>query len=143
MATQMTQIGILLLLMAPVAVQMITPLRRRSYVSRFLRNDDGQLHLGTSYDLLWRMPRRDRRSVLREIRAGLAALPPGRYSFCAWFLSPRKARRLGLIEEPASLWDKLDLAGGYVEILFQQWLITGRVRFFNPFRVRRFRLQAA
>ena len=137
--TQITQIGILLLLIAPVAVQMITPLRRRSYLSRFLRNDDGQLHLGTSYDLLWRMPRRDRRSVLREIRTGLAALPPGRYTFCAWFLS----RRRGFTEEPATLWDKLDLAAGYFEILFQQWLITGRVRFFNPFRVRRFSLRVA
>jgi len=120
-------------------VQVITPLRRRSYLSRFLWKSGGQLHLGTSYDLLWRMPRRDRRSVLREIRSGLAALPPGRYSFCAWFLS----RPRGFTEEPATLWDKLDLAGGYFEILFQQWLITGRVRFFNPFRVRRFSFQVA
>lgn len=125
--------------MAPVAVQFITPLRRGSYVSRFLRNDGGQLHLGTSYDLLWRMPGRDRRTVLREIRAGLAALPPGRYTISTWFL----ARPRGFTEEPATLWDKLDLAGGYVEILFQQWLITGRVRFFNPFRARRFSLRVA
>lgn len=132
---------VVLLLMAPLGVQFISPLRRRSYLSRFLWRSGGHLHLGTSYDLLWRMPRRDRRSVLREIRAGLAALPPGRYSFCAWFLSPRKARRLGCVEEQATLWDKLDLTGGYLEILLQQWLITGRVRFFNPWRVRRFRLQ--
>ena len=130
-------------LLAPLWVQIITPLRRRRYYSRFLWSDGCRVHLGTSYDLLWRMPRRDRRSVLREIRAGLAALPPGRYSACAWFLSPAKARRLGCTEESASLWDKLDLAGGYLEILFQQWLISRRVRLFNPFRVRRLCFQVA
>src|SRR5258706_16479787 len=101
--------------MAPIAVQIITPLRRRQYLSRFLWREGHQLHLGTSYDLLWRMTSRGRRSVLREIRAGLAALPPGHYSFCAWFVS----RRRGLTEEPATVWDKLDLAGGYFAILFQ------------------------
>lgn len=129
-------------LLAPLWVQIISPLRRRQYYSRFLWSDGGRVHLGTSYDLLWRMPRRDRRSVRREIRAGLAALPPGRYSACAWFLSPARMRRLGLTEEPASLWDKLDLAGGYVEILFQQWLISGRLRIFNPFHVRRVRFES-
>lgn len=135
----MAEIGVLLLLAAPLAVQVISPLRRRSYLSRFLWRSGDRIHLGTSYDLLWRMPKRNRRAVLREIRAGLAALPRGRYTVCAWFLTPRP----GFVEEPATLWDKLDLAGGYVEILFQQWLITGRVRFFNPFRVRRYRFQAA
>ena len=89
------------------------------------------------------MPRRDRRSVIREIRKGLAALPPGRYSFCAWFLSPRRAQRLGFVEQQATLWDKLDLACGYLEILFQQWLITGRAQLFNPFRVRRYSFESA
>src|SRR5690349_6078451 len=128
--------------LSPLWVQIITPLRRRQYYSRFLWSDGRRVHLGTSYDLMWRMPRRDRRSVVREIRAGLAALPPGRYSACAWFLSPARMRRMDFIGEGASLWDKLDLAGGYLEILFQQWLITGRVRFFNPFHVRRVRFES-
>ncbi len=136
--TQIAQIGILLLLLAPVAVQVISPLRRRRYVSRFLWTDGRRVHLGTSYDLLWRMPWRDRRGVVREIRKGLAALPPGSYTACTWF----RVQRRGFAEEPATLWDKLDLAGGYVEILFQQWLISGRVRFFNPFRARRYHFQA-
>ena len=143
-------------LLVPLLLQFLTPLLAacgiHRYHSSFLFTvEDRQgihLHLGTSYDILWKLRSANRRDVRREILLGLRRfcnrIPPhARISVCTWFLSPKKMRRLGFTEERAPLWEKLDLAGGYLEILLQQFLLTRRLRFFNPFTIPCFSITAA
>lgn len=145
----------LAVLLAPLLVQLVNPVLSATgahrYHSRFLYTVEKEclhLHLGNSFDILWKMGRASRREVHREILAGLrnlcATVPPSaRITLCTWFLSPRKMRRLGFTQEQASVAEKLDLAGGYLEILFQQFLLTRRLRFFNPFTASRYSIQVA
>src|SRR5437899_29712 len=96
--------------LAPLLMQIVTPLLAAGgmhrYYSRFLYatgRKSIQVHLGNSFDILWKFRRshhwKIRREIWREILAGLrgvcATVPPeSRITFCTWFLSPRKMRRL-------------------------------------------------
>jgi hypothetical protein len=117
------------------------------------------LHLGTCYDVLWRlMPRRRPGERLfltmhRELYLGLCAFcarvergeiaPETTLTTSSYFLTPRQMSRYGFTEAPVPLGKKLAFLVGYPEVLLQQWLITGRLRFYHPFRIRFFRATAA
>lgn len=116
------------------------------------------LHLGTSYDVLWRLlptvqPGESRvRALHREIYRGLGALcreiREGRVAAktevhaCSYFLSDRRMTDLGFRKGPAPLLTRLNFLLAYPEVLLQQWLISGKLQFFNPNRVRFFRTTA-
>jgi hypothetical protein len=142
-------------LLMPLWQQLATPMlratTRRRYLSRFLftvtHGGKAAVHLGSSFDLLWKLRGATVRQIAREIRAGLDRMagempPDAQLTVATWFLSQRKMRRLGFTEEPATWSEKVEAAGGYLEILFQQWLIQRRVRLFNPLAIRRYVISA-
>jgi len=163
----------LMLLLYPVACPAFyyaaTPVAARlrlwRYLSAYLilhrksRRGPLALHLGTSYDLVWRLlPRRKPgervlRALHREIYRGLAEfcsevqsgkIPPATVvTTCSYFLTAPQMTRLGFTESPAPAAIRLNFLLAYPEILFQQGLISGRLRLYKPAQVRFFHTTAA
>jgi len=112
------------------------------------------LHLGTTYDILWGLMVRRRRgealfqTMHRELYTGLhrfcerverGEIPrETRVIACSYFLSSKQMARYGFRNAPTSWSQRLSFIAGYPEVLAQQLLITGKVRFFNPLTVRAF-----
>jgi hypothetical protein len=146
----------------PIVVYVSTPIgtcfRAWEYLSGYLllhRPAPGAplaLHLGTSYDLLWRLrpARRDGETLSaalhRELYTGLhrfcreverGAIPgETRVTACSYFLTGKQMARYGFHPASTPWFTKLSFVLGYPEVLAQQWLLTGRVRLFNPLAVR-------
>ena len=115
------------------------------YHSRFLYSVGNSLHIGSSYDLVWKLRGARKRDLLREIKIGyarfLATRPPSaRITVETWFLSPRRMERMGFRRETPTFWARLEMAAGYPDMLFSQWLVTRRLRWFNPWKVERYSL---
>lgn len=147
---------------APLVFYLFTPIGARTrawrYLSAYLvlqQSRDGSriaLHLGTTYDALWRlMPVRRRgerlfQTMHRELYSGLSAFcrevergeidGGAAVTACSYFLTPKQMARYGFRESSLAPVKKLCFVVGYPEILLQQLLITGRLRFYNPLRVR-------
>jgi hypothetical protein len=145
---------------APLVFYLCTPLGARAgawrYLSAYLvlQHSKGgcALHLGTTYDVLWRLlPSRKEgerlfQTMHRELYSGLVAFcrkverseidGGATVTACSYFLTPKQMARYGFRETSPTPLKKLCFVVGYPEILLQQLLITGRLRFYNPLRVR-------
>lgn len=157
---QLPLCGIVLPLIVYLATPVGTALGAWEYLSGYLLLHRPNpraplaLHLGTSYDILWRlMPaRRTGESLFQTLHRELYT---GLYRFsqrvesgqidratpviaCSYFLTSKQMARYGFREAPTSALKKLSFVAGYPEVLAQQFLITGKLRLFNPLQVRAF-----
>lgn len=157
---QLSVCGIVLPLIVYLATPVGTALGAWEYLSGYLLLHRPNpraplaLHLGTSYDILWRlMPaRRPGESLFqtlhRELYTGLhrfcQRVENGQIDratsviACSYFLTAKQMARYGFREAPTSWMKKLSFVAGYPEVLAQQLLITGKLRLFNPLQVRAF-----
>ncbi|MCC2670341.1 MAG: hypothetical protein K0Q72_2812 [Armatimonadetes bacterium] len=151
----------------PLVYYLFTPLGSRLHLWRYLsgylvlyRSGGAYaLHLGTSYDALWRL-RPCRRPGERLFTTMHRELYQGLHHFCelvrqgelpgdavitagSYFLTPKQMARYGFKETPVSGAKRLTFLFGYPEVLLQQLLITGRLRFYNPLAVRCYQSTAA
>lgn len=148
----------------PLLVYLATPIgilfRAWRYLSGFLITHRATpwsplaLHLGTTYDVIWGLMAVRRpgetlfQTMYRELYTGLHRFservqrgeiaPETRVVACSYFLSSKQMARYGFRDAPTSWSQRLSFVAGYPEVLAQQWLITGRLRFFNPLAVRAF-----
>jgi len=148
----------------PLLVYLATPigtlLRSWRYLSGFLLTYKASpwsplaLHLGTTYDVVWGLMRNRRpgerlfQTMHRDLYTGLQRFcervergeisRETRVVACSYFLSSKQMARYGFHEVPTSWSQKLSFVTGYPEVLAQQLLISGRLRFFNPLTVRSF-----
>ncbi|MGV3719263.1 MAG: hypothetical protein ACO1SX_00005, partial [Actinomycetota bacterium] len=135
---------------APLVFYLFTPLGARAgawrYLSAYLVLQQSRgvtaLHLGTTYDILWRLlPARKPgerlfQTMHRELYSGLAAFCQevergevdggAAVTACSYFLTPKQMARYGFRETSPTPLKKLCFVVGYPEILLQQLLITGR-----------------
>jgi len=153
----------------PLAFYLLTPLGGAlgwwRYLSAYLVaqgcgiREPIALHLGTTYDALWRLRSARRpgerlfQTMHRELYRGLAAFcreveggaigEDTIVTACSYFLTPKQMARYGFHETTAPFLKRLCFVVGYPEVLLQQWIITGRLRLYNPLRIRCYRSTAA
>jgi hypothetical protein len=61
----------------------------------------------------------------------------------SYFLTPKQMARYGFREAKVTWMQRLTFLVAYPEVLLQQLLITGRLRFYHPFRIRSYHSTAA
>jgi hypothetical protein len=154
----------LCVLVLPLLVYLATPIgalfRAWRYLSGFLITYRASpwsplaLHLGTTYDVVWGLLPYRRpgeplfQTMHRELYSGLyrfcqrveqGKIPPEtRVIACSYFLSAKQMARYGFHEVPTSWSQRFSFITGYPEVLAQQVMISGKLRFFNPLSVRSF-----
>ena len=117
-----------------------------------------ELHLGSTSDILHRLrPLRRpgeslRRTLLRDIAVGRAELlrriaagdvpREAELVIATYFLSGQRLRTTGFTPRRVPIATVANLVFAYPAILLDQWLLTGRVRPFVPWRVREWRQPA-